>query len=193
MVKYISPVMVKPFALNVIRVAFSLVLFWAIWMLGKKPAALQRRHLPRFFWCGITGVAINQVLFIKGLTLTSTIHASLLILTTPLLISLFAFLVLKEALNRYRIMGLTLGVAGSVLLVMVKESTDHAPNYLLGDLFIFINAVSYTIYFILVKPLMAYYSPLQVIRWVFTFGLLMILPFSWTELNEINWQAFDRA
>ena len=193
LVKYISPEMVKPFALNVLRVGFSLLLFWLLWLAARKPAPLQRKHLPRFFWCGLTGVAINQVLFIKGLTLTSTIHASLLILTTPLLITIFAFLLLKEALTIYRIVGLALGIAGSVLLVMVKESTDHAPDYLLGDLFIFINAVSYTIYFILVKPLMAFYSPLQVIRWVFTFGLLMILPFSWTELNAIRWQQFESS
>lgn len=193
LVKFISPAMVKPFALNVLRVGFSLLLFWALWLVGKKPAPLQRKHVPRFLWCGLTGVAINQVLFIKGLTLTSTIHASLLILTTPLLITVFAFLLLKEPLTIFRILGLALGITGSVLLVMVKESTDHAPDYLLGDLFIFINAVSYTIYFILVKPLMAFYSPLQVIRWVFTFGLIMILPFSWTELNEIRWQQFESS
>lgn len=190
LVKYISPAMVKPFALNVLRVGFSLLLFWLLWLAGNKPVPLQRKHLPRFFWCGLTGVAINQLLFIKGLTLTSTIHASLLILTTPLLITIFAFFLLKEALTVYRMIGLTLGIAGSVVLVMVKESSDHAPDYLLGDLFIFINAVSYTVYFILVKPLMAFYSPLQVIRWVFTVGLIMILPFSWNEMQEIRWQQF---
>ena len=193
LVKYISPAMVQPFALNVLRVGISLVLFWVLWLAGKKPVALKRAHIPRFIWCGLTGVAINQVLFIKGLTLTSTIHASLLILTTPLLISLFAFWILKESLTLYRVAGLVLGIGGSVLLVVVKESTDHATNYLLGDLLIFINAVSYTVYFILVKPLMELYTPLQVIRWVFTFGLLMILPFSWQEMQEIQFANFQRS
>jgi drug/metabolite transporter (DMT)-like permease len=78
-----------------------------------------------------------------------------------------------------------------VLLVLSKESSANATNYLLGDLLIFINAVSYAIYFILVKPLMQKYSPLHVVRWIFTIGFFMLLPFGWTELGEIQWEAFD--
>jgi drug/metabolite transporter (DMT)-like permease len=190
LVKYISPALVKPFALNVLRVGGSLVLFWLLWLFSKNKAPIKKQHISRFLLCGLTGVAINQMLFLKGLTLTSTIHASLLILTTPLLISIFALWVLKEALTIYKVAGLVLGISGSVLLVLQKESGAHATNYLLGDLFIFINAISYTLYFILVKTLMEQYSPLQVIRWVFTFGLLMILPFGWSEAAAIDWNAF---
>ncbi len=86
----ISPALIKPFGLNVLRVGISLSLFWLIWGLGKRPAAIQRKDARRFNLCGLTGVAVNQMFFIKGLTMTSSIHASLLILTTPLRITLFA-------------------------------------------------------------------------------------------------------
>ena len=55
---------------------------------------------------------------------------------------------------------------------------------------IIINAISYSIYFILVKPLMLKYNPVQVICWIFTLGLLMILPFGLTEFMAIKWQNF---
>ena len=190
LVKSISPAVVQPFALNVLRVGISLLFFWAAWLLGKKKEGIKRSDLGRFLLCGITGVAINQMFFIKGLTLTSTIHAALLILITPLLISVFAVWILKEKLTLFKIAGLVLGVAGSVLLIMQKESSSNAPNYLWGDFLIIINAISYTVYFILVKPLMAQYSPLQVIRWVFTFGFFMILPFGWGELSVVDWPQF---
>ena len=183
--------MVKPFALNILRVGFSLLLFWAAWLFSPSPARIKKEHLFRFLLCGLTGVAINQTFFIKGLTLTSTVHASLLILATPLLISIIAIWALKEALTIYKVAGLVLGIGGSVLLVLNKESAAHAENYLLGDLLILINAISYTFYFMLVKPLMEQYTPLQVIRWVFTFGLLMILPFGWHELTAVNWSTFN--
>jgi len=190
LVKFISPLLVKPFALNVLRVGISLVLFWVAWLFSSKKIKIKKEHWGRFVLCGLTGVAINQMLFIKGLTLTSTIHAALLILVTPLLISVFALWVLKEALTVYKVLGLLLGVGGSVLLVMQKETTPAAPNYLLGDVLIIINAVSYTTYFVLVKPLMAQYSPLQVIRMVFTIGFFMILPFGWAELQAVPWPQF---
>lgn len=191
LVKYISPLLVKPFALNILRVGISLALFWVAWLFSRNKSNIKKEHWGRFALCGLTGVAINQMLFIKGLTLTSTIHAALLILVTPLLISVFALWVLKEALTIYKVLGLLLGVGGSVLLVLQKESTPAAPNYLLGDILIIINAISYTVYFILVKPLMAQYSPLQVIRMVFTIGFFMILPFGWAELQAVQWQQFE--
>jgi drug/metabolite transporter (DMT)-like permease len=191
MVKAISPALVKPFALNILRVGFSLVLFWIAWAFGKVPARIQKQHWGRFILCSITGIAINQMLFIKGLTLTSTVHASLLILATPLLISIFALVVLREALTVVKILGLVLGIGGSVLLIANKESGSHAPDYLLGDVLVLLNAISYAAYFILVKPLMQVYTPLQVIRWVFTLGLVFMLPFGWGEVRAIQWPLFE--
>jgi drug/metabolite transporter (DMT)-like permease len=190
-VKFISPAYVKPFALNVWRVGLSLLLFWIVWVFGKTHARINKKDLLRFFFCALTGIAINQTLFIKGLTLTSTVHASLLILTTPLLISIFAIWVLKEALTVFKIIGLALGISGCVLLILQRETSGNAENYLLGDILILINAVSYTIYFLIVKPLMQEYSPLHVIRWVFTIGFFMILPFGFDEMQQINFSHFQ--
>ncbi len=160
-------------------------------MLGKSKAGIQKKHWFRFFLCGLTGVAINQMLFIKGLTMTSAIHASLLILCTPLLITIFAFWMLKEKITIAKALGLALGIGGSVLLIMAKENTSQSENYFLGDILIIINAISYAVYFILVKPLMNIYHPIHIIRWVFTFGFIMIVPFSWTQFTDVQWQQFE--
>jgi len=131
------------------------------------------------------------MLFIKGLTLTSTIHASLLMLTTPLLITIFALWVLREKVTNIKIAGLLLGAGGATLLIASKEATTHAPHYLLGDLLILINAISYAIYFVLVKPLMLRYSPLHVVRWVFTFGFVLILPLGLFEATQVSFSTFS--
>ncbi|NOT50008.1 MAG: EamA family transporter [Chitinophagaceae bacterium] len=157
--------------------------------MGKTKAGIKKEHLFRFFLCGLTGVAINQMLFIKGLTMTSTIHASLLMLCTPLLITLLAFWILKEKVTFFKIAGLAAGICGAVLLISSKEIAGTAS--LTGDLFIILNAIAYTFYFILVKPLMNEYPPLHVIRWVFTFGFIMILPFGWTQFSAVEWPSFE--
>ena len=191
LVKYISPALIKPYAINIFRVGISLVLFWLLWTMSDVKPYIKKKHWGRFFVCGLTGIAINQMFFIKGLTYTSAIHASLLILLTPILISVFAFTVLKEKVTIIKTMGLTLGVGGAVLLILSKEQSSTATNYLFGDLLIIINAISYTVYFIIVKPLMAEYPPLHVVRWVFTFGFLMILPFGWNEFISIPWEKLE--
>jgi drug/metabolite transporter (DMT)-like permease len=191
LVKYISPALIKPYAINIFRVGISLVLFWLLWTMSDVKPYIKKKHWGRFFVCGLTGIAINQMFFIKGLTYTSAIHASLLILLTPILISVFAFTVLKEKVTIIKTMGLTLGVGGAVLLILSKEQSSTATNYLFGDLLIIINAISYTVYFIIVKPLMVEYQPLHVVRWVFTFGFLMILPFGWNEFISIPWEKLE--
>lgn len=191
LVKMVSPSIIKPFALNLLRVGISLVLFWLVWMFGKTPASIERKDWGRFLLCALTGVAINQMLFIKGLTMTSTIHASLLMLVTPLLVTLFAFWALKEKFTLAKAWGLALGIGGATFLITQKESADNAPDYLLGDLLIIINAISYSLYFILVKPIMLKYGPLHVIRWVFTLGFFMILPFAWNETINTSWENLE--
>lgn len=189
LVKFISPSLVGPYGLNIYRVGISLILFWLLWSFSKMSAGFNRRDLPRFLLCGLTGVAINQMLFVKGLTQTSTIHAALLMLCTPLLITLFAFWVLKEKMTLQKAAGLALGIGGAVLLILSKE--QHGTASLRGDLFIVINAMAYTVYFILVKPLMQQYPPIHVVRWVFTFGFIMILPFGWPEFMDTQWHSFS--
>ena len=191
LVKYISPALIKPYAVNILRVGVSLILFWLLWTMSDVKPHIKRKHWVRFFLCGLMGIAINQMFFIKGITYTSAIHASLLILLTPILITVFAFTVLKEKVTVIKALGLALGIGGAVLLILSKEQSSSASDYLFGDLLIVINAISYTIYFIIVKPLMAVYPPLHVVRWVFTFGFLMILPFGWNEFVRIPWVKLE--
>jgi len=187
LVKLISPNPIGPFAINLTRAAISVILFWLIWPFGKSPVLVERKDWGRFLLCALMGIAINQMLFIKGLTMTSIVHAALLTLVTPIVVMLFAIWVLKERFTFYKAAGLSLGIGGATFLVLQREGGQHASNYLLGDVFIVLNAISYALYFILVKPLMERYSALHVIRWVFTLGFLMLLPFCWNQTSEVPW------
>ncbi|TCJ17034.1 DMT family transporter [Flaviaesturariibacter flavus] len=189
-VKMITPRLVAPFGLNVYRVGCSLVLFWLLWLLAPDKRAPRRSDIGRIIACGLTGVAVNQMLFIRGLTLTTSIHAALLMLTTPLLITLFALLVLREKLTRTQVPGLLLGVAGAAWLIAGGAQSRLAPNPLLGDALILVNAISYSMYFILVKPLMTRYTPLEVVRWVFTAGFVFMLPFGWKQAAGVPFTIF---
>jgi drug/metabolite transporter (DMT)-like permease len=107
-------------------------------------------------------------------------------LSTPMLITLFALLWLRESFTFLKGIGLALGVGGALLLILSKDASGISS--VSGDVLILINAISYAIYFILAKPLMTRYPPLHVIRWVFTFGFILILPFSWPDVQQINWE-----
>jgi hypothetical protein len=179
LVQFIAPEPLGPFGVNLFRVGGSLLLFWVMAWLIKSPSdatepPIHKRHWIRFALCGFTGIFLNQTLFIKGLTLTSTIHAALLMLSTPLVITGLAVWFLGERLRWVQGIGLLLGLSGATILIL--DRSNMGADSLLGDGLILLNAISYAIYFVLVKPLMNTYPPQQVIRWVFTFGAIGIIP-----------------
>lgn len=181
---------IKPFAITFLRVALSVILFWFMYSLKPSTWRINKKDIPAFLLCAFTGVAVNQLLFLKGLTLTYSIHAALLSLITPILITFIAAWLLRERLSFFKIAGLALGIGGAYILISGKESTGEGINVLVGDLLVIINAISYTFYMVLVKPLMKKYPPLQVIRWVFTFGFFMVFPFGISDLMEVNWSSW---
>jgi drug/metabolite transporter (DMT)-like permease len=182
--------LVKPFGLNVVRIGVSVLLFWVMYLLKPVNIKIEKADRLRLFLCAVSGIAINQLFFIKGLSLTYPIHAALLLLITPILIVFIAAWILKERLGFFKLAGLALGISGALVLILAKDSSGNGANVLPGDLFIIINAISYTIYFIIVKPLMIKYNAVVILRWIFTIGLILVLPFGWIEFTEIPWQQY---
>ncbi len=190
-VKYITPFFLHPFALNVVRILVSLGLFWFLFLFKPAKVKIEKKHIPRFLLCALTGVVINQIFFIKGVSLTTPIHSSLLSLATPIFITIIAAWLLREGFTWVKFIGLILGIGGAAMLILLKDSSHSGKDILLGDIMVLINAISYSFYLVLVRPLMKTYSGIQVLRWIFTFGSLVILPFGMQEFASTNWSAFD--
>ncbi len=180
----------QPFAINIIRVAITALLLWVVFIFKPVKSFILKKDIGRLLMCAVTGIAINQLLFVKGLSLTYSIHASLLMLTTPILITIFAAWILKERLTAVKVIGLFLGITGALILVSSRERSGIAKDVFLGDVLIILNAISYTVYFILVKPLMKTYNAIVIIRVIFTMGFFMMLPFCWQEFSQMSWQNF---
>ena len=181
---------VQPFGLNLVRVGISSLLLWLLYFTRPTKVVIEKKDYGRFSLCALLGITINQLLFVKGLSLTYSIHASLLMLTTPILITIMAAWILKERLNFFKIAGLALGIGGAVILVSSRDNSGNANDVLLGDILVILNAIAYTFYFILVKPLMQRYNPIAIIRIIFSLGFFMMLPFCWQEYSDINFSSF---
>lgn len=193
-VKWVTPGLMGPFGLNVVRVLSTLGISWLLFPFGQGPWLPARRDAGRVLLCGLTGVCLNQLLFIKGLSMTQVMHATLIQLATPVVITLVSYLFLRERLGVIRVVGLVCGIGGAAWLITGRSAGPAGGGgMLLGDLFVLLNAVSYSVYFVLVKPLMRTYSPGQVMRWVFTVGALGIIPAGWAEFVAAPWAVLTAA
>ncbi len=190
-VKMLTSGFMPAFSLNLVRIGISAPLFWLLFAMKPTKAGIRKEDLPRFFWCAVTGVAINQLMFIKGVSLTSSIHASILSLVSPIFITAAAGWLLKEKFTWLKGVGLVLGISGALTIVTGRNQASlSGENMWLGDLLIIINAISYSIYFVIVKPLMARYHPIHIVRWIFTIGVFLILPFGISDFLATDFSAF---
>ena len=153
--------LIGAYAINLLRIGVSVFLFWLIFLFSRTKEKIEKKHIQTFMWCALTAIALNQMLFVKGLSYTFSIHASLLLLTSPILITFIAAWILKEKINTTKIIGLLLGISGATILITSRKSAGSGNDVIWGDILVLMSTVFYTIYFILVKPLMNRYSSLM--------------------------------
>ena len=190
--KTVMPSLIQPNGFIFIRVVSATLLFWLSFLGGDNyKTTIDKKDYKTFILCAIFGVAANQLLFFKGLSLTSPIHGSLMMLLTPILVSVLAAFMLRENFSKLNLIGLVLGVTGATILVILGGKDKVASNPLLGDFFILLNASSYAIYLVIAKPLMHKYRPIIVIRWVFLLGSIIVFPFGIQDFLAIDWMQFS--
>ena len=184
--KDVMPVYIKPFGFIALRVGGSAILFW-LCALFIKSGKIALKDFPRIAAAALFGVALNMLTFFEGLSLTSPIMASVLMVTTPIIVLVLSSLLIKERITTKKALGIALGLAGTVLLIMYGKSVGEGALW--GNFLVFINAVSYGLYLIIVKKLMDKYNPFAFVKWIYLFGFIMVLPFGWSQLSAVEWQS----
>ena len=190
--KDVMPKYVQPFGFITMRVGGSVLLFWLISFFGPKEK-IAKEDFPRIVAAALFGVALNMLTFFKGLSYTSPIMGAVLMVTTPMIVLVLSAFIMKERMKKRKVLGLLLGLTGTITLILYGKSVVNAPNATLGNLLVFINAVSYGFYLILVKKLMDKYNAFTFVKWIYTFGFLMVLPFGWNEFHSIDWSNLPTA
>lgn len=186
--KDVMPTYIKPFGFILLRVFGATILFWLVSFFGPKEK-IQRQDFPRIVAAAFFGVALNMLTFFKGLSYTSPISSAVIMVTTPIIVLILSAIIMKERMESKKIFGILLGLFGTAFLILYGKSMGNATNASLGNFLVFINAVSYAFYLIVVKKLMDKYNAFTFVKWIYTFGLLMVIPFGWSEYQEIQWQS----
>jgi drug/metabolite transporter (DMT)-like permease len=180
---------IKPFGFVLLRVIGATALFWIISIFLPKEK-IDKKDYFKFFIAALFGVVINMLFFFKGLEYTSPIHAASIMVTVPIIILILSAVILKEKVTKLKIVGVAFALTGALVLTIYGKSTRATDNVPLGNLFIFINAISYSIYVILIKKLTTKYHPFTFIKWLFLIGLIILIPFGYDELKVVEWQTF---
>ncbi len=185
--KGVMPNYVQPFGFIILRVSGAAILFWIISVLGPKEKIDKKDYL-RIFICALLGMGVNMLVFFKGLSLSTPINSSVLVTTTPIIVLILSAILIKEKIIPRKVIGIAIGLLGALGLILFgAEARQDAPNIPLGNFFIMLNSLFYGTYLILVKSLLDKYHPFTFMKWLFTIGIVICMPFGYQEVTQIEW------
>src|SRR4029079_7805832 len=82
----------------------------------------------------------------------------------------------KEAATLAKVLGLAVACVGAMVIVGAARF-EAGSGRLIGNLLIVANSLSFSIYLVISRRLLAIYSAVTIVSWHFVFGALGILPF----------------
>lgn len=190
--KDVMPLHIKPFGFILMRVAIAALVFWIVGSFFFKSEKIDKEDFLRIFGAAVFGVALNMLSFFKGLSYTTPINAAVIMATAPIMVFLFSIFLLKEKIFVRKIIGIAIGLIGTLILILYgQKSSAIGNNIALGNILVFINATSYSLYLIIVKKLTEKYHPFTFVKWVYLIGVILVFPFGFQELSEVYWQNLN--
>ena len=173
---------ISPYGLTIARMVFATIAFWIASLFVTKERIDRKDHFTIFLG-GLLGITFNQGLFIFGLSNTSPVDASIITTSTPLFAMVIAALVLKEPITTKKVSGVLLGGIGAIFLVYTSHHGDvSTDSSTIGNIAVVCSTLSYASYLVVTRPLSAKYSSITLMKWMFLYSTIILLPFLYKDL-----------
>jgi len=177
---------VAPLAFSVVRFSLGAAVTLAIVRWREGPLRFARADWPLLLAAAISGITFNQFTFVNALAETTAVNVALLVGTIALWTSLVAVAAGQERLDLRHWAGVLAGLGGAVLIVVGGQAVAGGGS-LRGDAFALGTAISWAAYSVLIRPLMARYSALQLSAFMMTVGTVALVPFAIPQLLAQDW------
>ncbi len=180
---------ITPLGMMTLRLIGAGILFWVASIFVPRRKVVPADYLLMFS-ASFFGLTFNQMPFFMGLGLTSPIDASVITTTVPILTMLLAAVFLREPITARKVIGVLLGAAGVLWLIMDGRNGSGGSS-LRGDLLCLTGSVSYATYLTLFKRLIRRHHPVTLMKWMFLFSTLCTMPFLYNDFTAIQWETFS--
>lgn len=176
---------IPPLLFSAFRAAAAALLLEGIRRAQRTPERLRASDVPRLILYGLLGVSFNQILFIKGLALTTAIHTTILTATIPVFTLAAAVLLRRERLSARAAAGIALAAVGALALLNARRF-DWGSAPFRGDLLLLANGLSYSLYLVLSRPVLARYHFVTFTAAVFRYGAVLIVLLALPEVLRFS-------
>ena len=182
--------LVSPLLMTHFRIVGAALLFWTA-SLFVPDEKVPPRDLLLLAGAAMLGILFNQGCYVFGVGYTSPGEASIITTTMPIWVMLLAAVILGEPITLKKVGGIVLGASGALILVLGSVGSGaRGDNPVLGDLLVLTAQLSYALYLTFYRNFIRKYSVVTLMKWMFTFAAIALLPVSSGQLMSADWSEF---
>ncbi|MBR2618740.1 MAG: EamA family transporter [Paludibacteraceae bacterium] len=166
-------------------------LFWLISLFMPKEK-VEKKDLLKIVAASMLGFFVCQYTFLAGIPYITPMDCSILTALSPIYTMIIAAIALKEPITWKKTGGVILSFMGIIYLIVSRVSLDStAETTPFGIIMLLLNALSFSLYLGIFKPLISKYSVVTFMKWIFFFATLVSLPFSFNEIITLDWSSIS--
>lgn len=185
--------LISPIAIFTLRSLGAGLMFWIL-SLFLPYENVEKRDYLKIFAAAFLGYFVTQLTFLVAIPDVTPMHCSIMSSMSPIYTMFIAAIVLKEPLSWKKAAGVLLSLCGILFLIFNNTSHSGASESSLWGLFLmFLNSLSFSLYLGIFKPVIAKYSVVTFMKWIFLFSTMMSLPLSFREVFSFSWTQIPSA
>ena len=180
--------LISPIGIFTLRSLGAGLMFWIL-SLFLPAEKVEKKDYLKILAAAFLGYFVTQLTFLVAIPDVTPMHCSIISSMSPIYTMFIAAVVLKEPLSWKKAGGVVLSLCGILFLIFNNASgTSGASESKLSGIFLmFLNSLSFSLYLGIFKPVIAKYSVVTFMKWIFFFSALMSLPLSLREIVSLEW------
>ena len=180
--------LIPPLGIFTLRSVIAGALFWFV-SLFKPQEKIDPKDYIRIFAASMIGFFTCQITFLVGIPHITPMDCSVMTAMAPIYTMIIAAIVLKEPITIQKAGGVVLSFAGIIYLIISRVATPGgvAESTPFGIFMLVLNCLSFSMYLGIFKPLIAKYSAVTFMKWIFLFSAAVSTPFSLKGLINVDW------
>ena len=182
---------VAPMAMAAASLAVAAV--WSlIPMLWEKCERVEPDDRLKIVGAALLMGVLKKLFMMYGLSQTSPIDGAIIGTTTPLLVLLLSVFVGVERFTKMKLIGLLLGMAGAIAVIVSSRGVPHEHSGVVGNILIFASACTSAIYMVYFNGLVSKYRITTLLRWIYCTSAVIVLPIGAHDIITTDLSAMSR-
>lgn len=180
--------LIPPLGIFTLRSLIAGGLFWLV-SIFLPEEKVDRKDYIKIFAASMLGFLTCQITFLVGIPHITPLDCSVLTAMAPIYTMAVAAIAIKEPITFKKSLGVAISFAGIIYLIISRVSTPGglAESTPFGIFMIVLNSLSFSMYLGIFKPLIAKYSAVTFMKWIFLFSAVVSTPLSLKGLINVDW------